>query len=375
MKVLITGGAGFIGNHLCRKFATFGAEVICFDNLNSQIHIDKSPPVFDHESVRFIEGDVREFQDYLGDIGEFDYLFHLASETGTGQSMYEIGRYYDTNVMGTAAILDGLLEYKIKPKKIILSSSRSIYGEGAYKCRNCGHAVALLRTHYTVQNGNFDPTCCKCNIPMTAIATDESCTPSPNSFYAGTKLAQEQMLEVFCRTHAIDFSIFRFQNVYGPGQALDNPYTGILAIFSKLMKLGLQIEVFEDGYESRDFVFIDDVINIIGPDNLEKFSNKVINIGTGVQTTVLEVINSLANALEIDPRYVITSEFRSGDIRHNYACTKKLMEELPNIRFIEFQHGVKEFVESAFSDSSLANSDTSSYRKSLDELKQKGLLK
>ena len=282
MNILITGGAGFIGQKTSSKLIELGHKVIVLDNLSEQIHGRDKESVKNIEGI-FIEGDIRNNDD-LNKAFNYDIeaVYHFAAETGTGQSMYEISNYTDVNVQGTANLLNFIQNNRIDTlKKIILSSSRAVYGEGAYNCKIHGEVYPEERDEESLKLGDFETKCPICNENLELISTTEDAPFQPTSIYGLTKQVQEQLISLFIKNMNIDGYILRYQNVYGPGQSLINPYTGILAVFSNLAREGQQINIFEDGLESRDFVYIDEVVkaNIIC---LEKESglSGTFNIGT-----------------------------------------------------------------------------------------------
>jgi dTDP-L-rhamnose 4-epimerase len=231
LKVLVTGGAGFIGLTLSRHLLNGNHEVAIFDNLSAQIHgaiptIDVSPLL--RRGVKVVRGDVRNSREVGEAVGSADVVVHLAAETGTAQSMYEIARYNSVNSQGTAEVLDWLLNHSHRVSKLILASSRSIYGEGSYRCAMCGVVQPAARTNDGLAKHQWEPRCPSCDGEIKAIPTPESARPQPASIYAATKVAQEDLVRVACSAAGIPFTILRFQNVYGAGQSLANPYTGIL---------------------------------------------------------------------------------------------------------------------------------------------------
>lgn len=247
-RVLVTGGAGFIGSEIVKKLSEKDEyDITVLDNLLSQIHGQKGEESYLYNLVKdkcnFVKGDVRNYQVIEALVDKCDYIIHLAAETGTGQSMYQINRYNDVNIMGTSNILQAISNKgKGSPvKKIILSSSRSVYGEGMYKCGKCGIVYPKAREKARMVKGDFGVYCDKCGSKVYLVPTTEESRVTPNSLYAFTKFAQEEMLRTMCPSLGIDYTIFRFQNVYGVGQSLKNPYTGIPilqtwwkpAIFSK----------------------------------------------------------------------------------------------------------------------------------------------
>lgn len=338
MKILITGGAGFIGSNLCKRLLDDNHEVSVIDNFSLQVH-GENPTKLD-ERIELEVGDVSDMASWSSFFGRyFDCIICLAAETGTGQSMFESLSYCNTNICSIALLNDLLLKNKIFTKKIILSSSRSVYGD------------AIL--------DSFD-------IPIATKETDEL---NPKSIYAITKLTQEQLL--FSGFGDIKRTVLRFQNVYGPGQSLKNPYTGILSIFSTVIKNNKDIQVFDDGLMSRDFVYIDDVVDsiILCISNPES-DGHIFNVGSGVRTTVLKVAQTLKEKYKSNVNINITGEKMKGDIRHNFADISKIKM----IGFepkIDFSTGVQNFVNWVESNGELENNG---YENSIEELRKNGVL-
>ncbi len=374
-NILITGGAGFIGSNLSLKLIERGYKVRVLDNLSAQIHGEDAflSPLYlsIKDKVEFIEGDVRNLDDWKTALKSQDAIIHLAAETGTGQSMYEIERYVNVNIRGTAILLDLLANSEHQIQKVVLASSRSIYGEGKYFCSKHHEVYPLERKEHHLSCGDFNPKCPVCNKTVELKATDEQSKIHPSSIYGITKQNQEQMILVGCKSLDISAVAFRFQNVYGPGQSLFNPYTGILSIFSTRILNGNPINIFEDGLQSRDFVFITDVVDatILGLES-ENANNKVYNVGSGVNTSVLEVANKLKELYDSDVKITISGNYRLGDIRHNYADLSKVK----SIGFeskVSFDKGIERFA--AWVKQQEVQEDT--YEQSIKEMKEKGLFK
>jgi dTDP-L-rhamnose 4-epimerase len=375
-KVLITGGAGFIGSNLALSLINKGYVVTVLDNLSEQIHGKNPEDSFLYKSVvdkvAFIKGDVRNRDDWNKALTGQDAVIHLAAETGTGQSMYEIYKYSDVNIGGTALLLDILANNKHEIKKIIVASSRAIYGEGRYFCTTHGNVYPSTRNEKDLANGFYECKCPICKKNVELLSTDEDSKIQPQSIYAITKYDQEQLVLVAGKSLNIPAVAFRYQNVYGPGQSLSNPYTGILSIFSTQIKNNNPINIFEDGKESRDFVYIDDVVNatILGLEN-ENANFNVYNVGTGEQTDVLHIANTLTNLYQSKVPIKITGNFRLGDIRHNYADLTKIKSDLNFVPKYQFGKGISEFTKWV----NTQEIKQSKYSDSIHELKERGLLK
>lgn len=375
-KILITGGAGFIGSNLALRLSSMGCQVTVLDNLSPQIHgsnpVATSPLYISiQHKVSFIKGDVTVYDDWIKAIGDNEVIVHLAAETGTGQSMYQINHYVKSNIGGTALMLDILTNTKTGVKKVIVASSRAIYGEGKYLSEELGIVYPVERSGNEMDKGNFEVTYSNSG-KLKLMATDEDSKIHPTSIYGITKQNQEQMVLVACAATGIAAVAFRYQNVYGPGQSLSNPYTGILSIFSTQIKNGLPINIFEDGMESRDFIYIDDVVNatILGIEN-GNADNKVYNVGYGAATTVLQVAKTLMANYNRQVSLTVTGNYRVGDIRHNYADLSKIKNELGFHPQVSFADGIKRFCDWVNGQ----ELQQSQYDYSLEEMKQKGLFK
>lgn len=375
-NVLITGGAGFIGSNLALKLMSKGYNVTVLDNLSPQIHGDnpqESSPLFlsIKDKVNFILGTVTSKSDWELALKDQDAIIHLAAETGTGQSMYEVQKYVDVNINGTALMLDLLVNNSYPVKKVIVASSRSIYGEGKYISKELGVVYPTQRTADYMDQKDFEV---KYNgsSELKLVATDEESKIHPSSVYGITKQNQEQMVLTVCSSMGIAGVAFRYQNVYGPGQSLKNPYTGILSIFSTQIKNGNKINIFEDGKESRDFVYIDDVVEatILGLEK-EEANNQVFNVGTGVATSVLTVADQLVRNYNMDVPVIISGNYRLGDIRHNYADLSKIRKYLGFEPKISFDDGIKKFTQWV----NTQEIQEDRYQQSINEMKEKGLYK
>jgi dTDP-L-rhamnose 4-epimerase len=376
-NILITGGAGFIGSNLALKLAAGGYSVSVLDNLSKQIHgqdPETSSPLFlsIKDKVNFIKGDVTKRADWEKALRRQDAVIHLAAETGTGQSMYRIKKYCDINIGGTALLLDILTNKKHTIQKMVVASSRAIYGEGKYKCARHGVVYPNARSDADMLKGDFECKCPVCNMDVRLLPTSEDSKIHPTSVYGITKQNQEQMILTIGKAIGIPSVAFRYQNVYGPGQSLSNPYTGILSIFSNLIRSGNDINIFEDGKESRDFVYIDDVVDatILG---LEKNDSdyEVLNVGGNETVDVLTIAETLKRNYNSNCLIKITGNYRIGDIRHNYADLEKVKAILGFEPKVNFENGIKKFCSWVIKQTVNENL----YEASIEELKSKGLYK
>ncbi len=347
-NILITGGAGFIGSNLALSLIKKGYSVTVLDNLSKQIHGEKPENSFLYNSivnkVNFIKGDVRQREDWEKSLEGQDAVIHLAAKTGTGQSMYQIYKYSDVNIGGTALLLDILANNEHRIKKIIVASSRAIYGEGRYYCPSNGEVYPATRNEKDLLNGDFECKCPYCGGSIELLSTHENSKIEPQSIYGISKYSQEQLFLVGGKSLNIPAVAFRYQNVYGPGQSLSNPYTGILSIFSTQIKNNNDINIFEDGKESRDFVYIEDVVNatIQGLEN-ENANYNSYNVGSGRLVSVLEIAKKLVNLYNSNVNINISGNFRFGDIRHNYADLSKINNDLNYIPKYQFEEGIVSF--------------------------------
>jgi dTDP-L-rhamnose 4-epimerase len=372
--ILITGGAGFIGQRLSRALLSLGSKIRIIDNFNQQIHTVHSLPDDLAESVELINADVRDRAAMQKALIGVTRIVHLAADTGTGQSMYEIDRYFSVNVQGTATLLDLLQNDACgrRVESIVVASSRAIYGEGAFLCRVHGTIYPNQRTRAAMETGNFEPLCPHCDTTLDLSATSESAPFNPMSVYGLTKQVQEQAILMFARTREINGFGLRYQNVYGPGQSLKNPYTGILAVFSNLARQNQPIEIYEDGLESRDFVYIDDVIEAtVRSINYPGEYIGALNVGSGQATSVIDVAKKIKTYFKSESEIKITGAFRVGDIRHNIADISKLRSILNFSPAMQFDLGLENFLAWA---ADQAPEDKASYKQSVDELAAKGLM-
>lgn len=376
-NILITGGAGFIGSHLALKLKEEGYTVICFDNLSKQIHGDNpaaSSATFKKidTKVQFIKGDVRKRDDVQRALEGVDCVIHLAAETGTGQSMYHISEYCDVNVQGTAMLLEEIVKRKDVIQKIIVASSRAVYGEGQYFCKEHGVQFPDSRSDIQMSQKKFEHICAFCKNSLELQPTEETAPVKPQSIYGVTKLTQEQLVLTTAKALGMPAVALRFQNVYGPGQALSNPYTGILSIFSTRSRENKPIAIFEDGLESRDFVYIDDVVqSILLAVRYSKKNQNIFNVGSGVKTSVNQVVKEIVSFFKSSSEVAVTGEYRVGDIRHNIANLCQIKQELGFQPTIYFETGIRLFLDWVISQDKAQDT----YEKSLDELRSRGLLK
>lgn len=374
-NTLITGGAGFIGSNLALRLTDRGHSVRVLDILSPQIHgpAPLESPLFlsIRDKVDFIQGDVTSADDLRRALDGQTAVVHLAAETGTGQSMYQIEKYMRVNVGGTALLLDLLANEPHTVSRVVVASSRSIYGEGKYHSPTLGAVYPGHRSADDMMKGDFTVKY-KGSADLILMPTDEESRIHPFSVYGISKQTQEQLVMTVCSSISIESVALRYQNVFGPGQSLSNPYTGILSIFSNLIMHGKPINVFEDGKESRDFVFIDDAVSatVAALENASA-AGEVFNVGTGVPTDVMTVAKLLVQKLNGTSEIAISGNFRAGDIRHNCASLEKVEKLLGFTPSVSFEQGLDKFCAWVRA----MGPAESKYDTSLKEMKERSLLK
>jgi len=345
--VLVTGGAGFIGSHLAEKLLDTGYKVRIIDNLSPQVHGAYARLLqYLQGRVEFIHGDILNMSDVEQAVSGADAVVHLAAETGVGQSMYDIARYTDTNINGSAVLLEAIINSGKSVKKVVVASSRAVYGEGKYQCENCGVTYPEQRSEDELQRKQWQMYCAKCGRRIEPVPTDEDAMLRPTSIYAVTKQAQEQMFSVAARAYNLPTVILRYFNVYGPRQSLSNPYTGILSTFASRVLNRKPPQIYEDGLESRDFVHVADAVKatILALEKTEA-NYEVFNVGSGERVTVLGIANLLVDKLGSSLRPELVGKYRVGDVRHCYADLRKIKGKLGYKPSTSLEEGVSDFAE------------------------------
>lgn len=345
MNILVTGGAGFIGSHLVDALIERGHSVRIFDSLVEQVH-GPTPPPHLNPQAEFIKGDVCDADAVAKALDGIDVVYHQAAEVGVGQSMYEIVRYVKANDLGTAVLLEEMIKRPKQFKKLIVASSMSIYGEGAYRCNACNETVyPFLRPNEQLAAHDWEFKCENCGGELQTIGTPEVKPLFPTSVYAVSKQDQEQYCLAVGRAYKIPTVAFRYFNVYGTRQALSNPYTGVCAIFSSRLMNDQAPTIFEDGEQSRDFVNVKDIVqaNLLAMDT-DGGDYQAFNIGTGRATSIKRISELLAEGLGKDIAPIIVGKYREGDIRHCVADITKAKKMLGYEPKVTLEEGLAELL-------------------------------
>jgi dTDP-L-rhamnose 4-epimerase len=345
-RVLITGGAGFVGSHLADALAEAGHNVVLFDNLEPQVHgSNDDRPGYLSRDHQLIRGDIRDSDAVRAVVRSADVVFHLAAMVGVGQSMYQVRRYTDVNAMGMATLLEALVESRGRVRKVVVASSMSIYGEGAYRCSACGPVYPRLRSTEQLSAADWEVHCPTCGLSVEPVPTPEDKPLYPSSIYAINKRDHEEMTLAFGQAYDIPAVALRFFNIYGSRQALSNPYTGVAAIFCGRMLTGQVPVIYEDGRQLRDFVHVSDIVQALAlAMDSTAADGQVFNVGTGEPVSILEVASLLARELGWSGEFEIRQKFRAGDIRHCFADISRIRSLLGYSPRKSFASGVPELV-------------------------------
>ena len=370
-KILITGGAGFIGSHLSDHLIEAGYEVRVFDSLDQQIHPAQKIPNYLNSRVEFIRGDVTNREELKHALVDMDAVVHFAAAVGVGQSMYEVERYVRVNSLGTALLLDILANESHSIKKILIAGSMSAIGEGQYKCTKCDTvSQPALRNEVDLEKNIWEPLCVVCESTLVAVATTEEAILKSPSVYAITKKNQEELVLSIGKNYNIPAVSLRFFNVYGPRQSLSNPYTGVTAIFMSRVKNARAPVVNEDGLQSRDFVSVYDVVRACRL-SLEKdeANYQIFNVGTGSSYAIKDVAQTIISLTgqKLSPQ--ITNKYRKSDVRHCFADITKIKSVLGWTPQITFEKGLKELYEWAKNEEAIDKFDDAQA-----ELKERNLV-
>ncbi len=341
-KILITGGAGFIGSHLTDHLISQGYQIRILDVLHPQIHEKSHRPAYLNPAAEFLHGDVTNRKDWETALKDVDAVVHFAAAVGVGQSMYQIERYVRDNSLGTALLLDILANKQHTVKKIIVAASMSSFGEGLYTCQKCGFIQQPpLRNIADLNAGNWEPFCRSCHTVLTAIPTSETALLQSPSVYAITKKNQEELCLAVGKAYNIPTVSLRFFNAYGPRQSLSNPYNGVASIFLSRVKNNKPPIINEDGLQTRDFVHINDIVKVVQLSIENKAADfEVFNVGSGEPITIVRVAKVVLELCKSSLTPEITGKFRNFDVRHCYADTAKLQKLLGWSPTISFEQGM-----------------------------------
>jgi dTDP-L-rhamnose 4-epimerase len=345
MSILVTGGAGFVGSHLVRSLLADQENVTLLDNFEPQVHGPK-PRVPKAKRLRVVKADIRDRKTLARELRRADAVVHLAAAVGVGQSQYQIGKFVDVNLNGTATLLDILANEKHRVRRLVVAGSMSSYGEGPFHCDRCGRVRPGLRLAADMRRGHWDPFCPTCRGILQPLPTLESDRFEATSIYAVTKMAQEELVLNYGTAYAVPSIALRFFNIYGPGQSLSNPYTGAAAIFMSRFKNGNPPVIYEDGLQSRDFVSVHDVVQAIRLSLKKSIAKRrVFNVGTGVATSILDLAKEIGRITgsKVGPKTV--NKFRTGDIRHCYADIGAIRESLGYRPKVALADGLRELVD------------------------------
>jgi dTDP-L-rhamnose 4-epimerase len=341
---LVTGGAGFVGSHVVARLSERGDEVVVLDSLEQQVH-EGAEPSFP-AGVRFISGDVGDPEAVDQALDDANTVVHLAAAVGVGQSMYEIDRYVRLNTMATATFLERLIAMPRRPSRLVVASSMSIYGEGEYECGEHGAVAPRPRSETQLLAREWECRCPHCGLELRPRPTRETKPLIPTSIYAITKRDHEEMALVVGDAYGIPTVALRFFNVYGPGQALSNPYTGVAAIFASRLLNGRPPVIFEDGRQTRDFIHVSDIVEgILLALESEDAVGQAVNLGTGRGTSVDEVAQALAKGLDVELDAERTAQYRAGDIRHCFADIERARTLLGFNATVGLDDGMKRLAE------------------------------
>ena len=345
-KVLVTGGAGFIGSHIVDLLVEKGYDVTIYDNLEPQVHGTGCPPEYLNPHARFVQGDIRDRESFARVLKGQDVLYHEAALVGVGQSMYDIARYTEVNAAGAACVLQAVIEAKPALRKILVASSMSIYGEGRYECPEHGAICPRLRPRAQLAAHDWEMRCPRCSAQAKPVPTDEEKPLYPTSIYAVNKRDHEEMFLAIGTAYKIPAVAFRYFNVYGPRQALSNPYTGAAAIFSSRLLNGSAPVIYEDGLQTRDFIHVTDIAraNVMALES-DAANYQVFNVGTGRALSILDVATRISEHLTGGKiRAQVVNQFREGDIRHCYGDISKIRAMLGFEPGKRFEDGIEELV-------------------------------
>lgn len=368
--ILITGGAGFIGSHTADALIARGHKVRILDILDPQIHgAGGTFPAYMNPAAECLQGDVREVDQVAAALLGVDAVYHFAALTGVGQSMYDLSAYVDTNCTGTAALLEAILKQGKSVKKVVLASSRAVYGEGSHRCSVHGTVYPGVRARVDMERGEFAVLCPECGIAVTPVPTAEERPLEPVSVYGWTKKQQEEQCQYVAKTFGIPITMLRYFNVYGSRQSLQNPYTGVVSIFYSRIMADQPISVYERGTPGRDFVHISDVVraNLAALES-DLLPGTCVNVGSGQRHSILDIATTLAKLIGKQAKIEDRGEFRVGDIHFCYADQTRARQLLGFEARASLEDGMREFVSWAREQHS-----EDLYQRTVDELQRHGL--
>lgn len=368
-KILVSGGAGFLGSFLVDKLIDKGYQVRILDNLEKQVHQGIKPRYL-NKKAKFIKGDVRNYAAFKKALTGIEVVYHLAAAVGVAQSNYEVKKYTDVNIGGTANLVNFLINERHAVKKVIFPASMTGYGEGNYKCSKCDVVRPPVRSEKQLRKKDFSMHCPNCGRIVIPIPTEEEAQEYPSSVYALTKKAQKDLLLLVGNLYKIPTVAIRFFNVYGPRQSLSNPYTGVTAIFISRIKNNKPAIVYEDGNQTRDFLSVHDAVDVlIRAMERKSLDYKLINIGSGKPTPIKEVGAIIAKLLGRSNLLKISYKFRKNDVMHCYADISKAKRLLNFKPKITLKRGLEELVKW-----SLNEKAEDSFEKAERLLKGKGII-
>ncbi len=370
-KILVTGGAGFIGSFLIDELLKSGYSVRVFDDLEPQVHMSGEIPDYLNKNIDFVKGDVRNLDGIKKALEGVDAVFHFAAMVGVGQSMYEISKYVDVNITGTANLMDAIVNTKNNVRKVAVASSMSIYGEGAYFCDQCNSLSSGTRNPEQIKKHEWEVKCSKCSSVLNPTPVTEDKKIEAASIYAISKKAQEDIVMNIGKAYQIPVVGMRYFNVYGPRQSLNNPYTGVAAIFISRIKNQKPPMVFEDGNQMRDFVSVYDITqaNILALES-HKADYEVFNVGSGRGIKILQLAEKLLNLMKSDMKPEIVYQYREGDIRHCYPDISKIKRKLGFSPRIGMDDGLRELIEWSEHENAIDK-----VQQAAEKLRIKGILK
>jgi dTDP-L-rhamnose 4-epimerase len=374
-RVVVIGGAGFIGSQVVDALVELGQQVRIVDNLDPQVHPTGRPPNYLNPAAEFVRQDIREIDGLRRSLEKADAIFYFAGAVGVGDSMYRIKHYTDVNLLGCSNLLDILVNSPHSLRKLILASSVTVYGEGKYSCAKHGTVFPSPRPEEQVARREWELSCpvdeehARCALPLRPLPTGEDKPLSPQSIYAITKRTQEELLLAVGRSYRIPVAVLRYFNVYGPRQALSNPYTGVAKNFALQISTGESPVIYEDGLQTRDFIHVSDIVqaNLVALGN-EKAEGQIFNIGTGRPWTILDLALTIASRLGRQVAPQPTGQFRAGDVRHCFADISKARTLLGFEPRMPFPSGLENLLPEA------APSSAGSFVKAHAEMRERGLI-